>query len=255
MGSLFGPRPERQVFDLIDRRDLAGMQKLLDRTQKPVNARHPEHGGTPLHMVAFCGWDAAARLLLEAGANPNVPDTAYGALPVHVALSKRQFTVAMMLIEAGSNRHHRHKNGYTPLMVALEQKHVDSVTALLRAGINPMEGVQGLPLMAWASIRWGAMHEERDQEACAAMTMRLMEYGCELDAVATEGWTALMFAASLGQHGVARVLLEHGVDPDRTNDQGDCARNLARRALEKANQARDVATAAVLERTLLLLAT
>lgn len=253
MGSLFGPRPEKKIFEVIDRRNLADLQRLLDRSPSAAKARHPGHGGTPLHIVAHSGWESAARLLLEKGANPNVPDEAYGALPLHVALTKRNVAVAMQLIEAGTNRHHRHKNDYTPLMCALEQRHVECVEALLRAGINPMEGTQGMPLMAWACVRWEVMQDEALQDACAAMTLRLIEYGCEVDTVAVDGWTALMFAAALGQYGVVRLLLEHGADPDRVNDKGDRAADLARKALQLAKEGGDSRTIAALERTVQLL--
>jgi ankyrin repeat protein len=253
MGSLFGPRPEKKIFDVIDRRDLAALQRLLDRSPNAAKARHPAHGGTPLHLVAHSGWESAARLLLDKGANPNIADDAYGALPLHVALTKRNVSVAMQLIEAGSNRHHRHKNQYTPLMVALEQRHVECVEALLRSGINPMEGTQGMPLMAWACVRWELMTDEAHQDACAAMTLRLIEYGCEVDTVAVEGWTALMFAGALGQYGVVRLLLEHGADADRVNDKGERAVDLAKRALQKAKESGEGRGLAQLERTVQLL--
>ncbi len=225
----------------------------MDRSPAAAKARHPGHGGTPLHLCAHSGWDAAARTLLEAGANPNVPDEAYGALPLHIALSKGHVPVAMRLIEANSNRHHRHKNQYTPLMVALEHRHVDCVEALLKAGINPMEGPQDMPLMAWACLKWELMPGEEQQDACTAMTRHLIAYGCDVDALAMEGWTALMFASTLGQYGVVRELLERGADRDRKNNKGERAADLARKSLKNAQDQRDARSASLLERTLLAL--
>lgn len=253
MGSLFSPRPEKQVFELIDRRDLAALQKLVDRKRSALQAQHPTHGGTPLHVAAHTGWEQGARVLLEAGASPNIPDRAYGALPLHVALSKQNLGVAMRLIEAGSNRQHRHKNGYTPLMVALEKQHVECVEALLRAGINPVEGAREIPIISWACIRWEVMPEERRQDAATAMTRRLLEYGCDVDAPTSEGWTALMFAATMGHYGVVRELLEAGADRERRNEKGERAVDLGRRSLQAAREAGQSEAIPSLERTLALL--
>ncbi|XRB20533.1 hypothetical protein RI054_24g103820 [Pseudoscourfieldia marina] len=66
-----------EVICAAAREDLSGkcMKVLLKNGADAVNARCPETGNLPLHYASFRGNVATVKLLLNAGANPDAPDT------------------------------------------------------------------------------------------------------------------------------------------------------------------------------------
>jgi len=59
---------------------------------------------TPLHYAAHDGREEAARILLEAGANPNANDELHaGATPLDAAIEARCLPVVKLLLEAGAD--------------------------------------------------------------------------------------------------------------------------------------------------------
>ena len=103
------------------------------------NAREHDDGGTPLHLSAFEGRPAMARLLVGAGANVDARD-GNGRTPAHWALTG---PVIEALVALGANIDLRDERGNTPLHEAAqfgyEERHAgDLIKALLAHGANPL---------------------------------------------------------------------------------------------------------------------
>ena len=72
------------------------------------------NGWTPLHEVAQRNNIEILRLLLDAGANPNVPGGDENYTPLHDAVEAGHVETIELLIERGADKKLRDKNGRIP---------------------------------------------------------------------------------------------------------------------------------------------
>src|ERR1700761_3850167 len=83
--------------------DLARIEELLDVHPEIID----EPGGpgvrTALHQAVFGGQEAAVRLLLERGANPNIRCEGDNAYPLHFAAEKNRVPIIHLLVEHGAD--------------------------------------------------------------------------------------------------------------------------------------------------------
>lgn len=108
------------------------MVALLIEHGAPVNLE--SNGFTPLLWAAARGRADETRLLLAAGANPNLALTASKALPLLVAAYMGHFSVVQLLVESGANVHATNPQGGTALRSAADAGHIEIVRYLLGLG-------------------------------------------------------------------------------------------------------------------------
>ncbi|XP_025091346.1 rabankyrin-5-like isoform X2 [Pomacea canaliculata] len=181
---------------------------------------------TPLHMVAcfnpdvtppstLAGMADVARLLLEAGADPNVQD-ASGSTPLHNAIFCKNGPVVKVLLEFGDlNLEMKNADGHTPLWLALQQVNDSHASAeeayghnsfaqqLIRAGSSPdaVEPESGNSLLHLAS-----------KSGNQAAGIFLAEHGATVNHANTKGETPLHFACEAGLTELVKILLERGAN-------------------------------------------
>lgn len=97
-----------------------------------------DDGCTALHMSAQEGHLAVTKLLVQAGADPEMVTFTTGYTPLQQAAQNGHSEVVRVLIEAGATPNSRALDGATPLYRAADNGHVDAVKVLLRAGANPL---------------------------------------------------------------------------------------------------------------------
>jgi len=95
-------------------------------------------GFTALHLAAFFGRFEAAALLIQRGAEVD----AFGrgwmtGTAIHSAVSRLQSDVVRILLEAGANPNMRQSAGWTPLHAAAMNSDLTSVELLLASGADP----------------------------------------------------------------------------------------------------------------------
>ena len=88
------------------------------------------HGDTPLYRASYSGHLAVVRLLLAAGASPNLSHN-NGWAPLYWASFSGHVDVVRALLDAGADVNKRNYQGRTPLSVATDFRH-PQVAALLR---------------------------------------------------------------------------------------------------------------------------
>src|SRR5262245_31265929 len=112
--------------------DRPNMVALLVEHGAPVDLE--SNGLTPLLWAAGRGRADETRLLLAAGANPNLAPSESKALPLLLAAYKGHFSVVRLLVERGANVHATNPQGGTALRSAADAGHIEIVRYLLGLG-------------------------------------------------------------------------------------------------------------------------
>ncbi|XP_014673036.1 PREDICTED: putative ankyrin repeat protein RF_0381 [Priapulus caudatus] len=175
--------------------DEAAVRMLLSHGAN-ANAAN-SHGETSLYHATYCGKLNIMRLLLEAGADPNVAETMSGKMPLMMAVSKGDEAVVRMLLSHGADANVADSDRRNTLYHA--------VRLLLEAGADPnaAETQTGhTPLM---------MAVKEGKEAVVQM---LLSHGADANAANSYGVTSLHHAVVSGQLDIMRMLLKAGTDPN-----------------------------------------
>lgn len=125
------------VFEAAALGEVDRLREVLDAEPTSATA-YSGDGFTALHFAAFFGEPDATALLLERGAEVD----AFGrgwmtGTALHSAVSRLQADVARILLEAGANPDVRQSAGWTPLHAAAMNGDLASVELLLAAGADP----------------------------------------------------------------------------------------------------------------------
>lgn len=91
---------------------------------------------TPLHQAVVRGQRAAARALLELGANPNVTDDFHQS-PLQEAARDGDTAMVRILLESGADPNRHRASQPAPLLEAAAGGHLEAVSLLLEHSANP----------------------------------------------------------------------------------------------------------------------
>jgi uncharacterized protein len=110
-----------ELHAAVKRGDLPAMRRLLEADPRLANApsETDQRGTFPLHVTAEAGQAAAARLLLEYGADIAATDLENGAIALGWAAFFGRPDLVEVLLSAGSAPSQRNKHGLTALGCAL----------------------------------------------------------------------------------------------------------------------------------------
>jgi ankyrin repeat protein len=164
-------------------------------------------GFTPLHAAAVNGHHEACRLLLESGANVNVPNEE-GYTPLHVAAYYGYHEICRLLLAKGAKVDALHKYDYTPLNEAASRGHLEVCRLLLEKGAN----VNALAKDGSTPLHVAAQRGRH--EVCGL----LLANGANVDALTENGHTPLYMAAQRnGDPETCRLLLAFNADPEMSS--------------------------------------
>ena len=154
--------------------------RLLLPHELSIIDRHFPGGWTPLTAAVMAKQPVAAAMLLDAGANPDVP--------------------------ADEERH----KGLTALHIAAEQSMEETVALLLSRGADVHARTFSETTPFYRAARGGSL----------SILRRLYRAGSDIDVQTWDGWTPLFEAVICGHHRIIQQLLEWGANCELVNDKG-----------------------------------
>jgi ankyrin repeat protein len=117
--------------------NVARVRNLISTNNKSLN-QFDSDGYTPLLRAVTSNKIEIVKLLLAAGANPNIKRNGDGALPIHFAIGRSDIIVMRMLLEAGTdpNAHFspRFFDGMSLLTYTIGFGNIDKVRLLIQYG-------------------------------------------------------------------------------------------------------------------------
>lgn len=207
------------------------------------------HGGgetssAALTEVAETRLQTALQQLLGEGASPafletvTTLDAPAQAKLLAFAVARGEVKAVEGLLQAGVPVDVRNETGWTPLMLALFNRHEDLALLLLQRGADPKaEAPDGVSVVSLAEalgsrrILWrlasvggegapGELLAFAARTGDAAAVREALEAGLAVDSPDAQGWTALLHATVAGHHAVMRSLLTAGADPNKAASDG-----------------------------------
>jgi ankyrin repeat protein len=230
-------------------RILVGARAELDR---------PSANGTrPLVVAITNNHIELAAFLLNSGADPNAADAFYKRTPLFAAVEMRDpdytrdtpaptpdtgdpMDLINVLLARGADPNARANttpfrgfyqvsanwanfDGQTPLLRAALSGDVALMRLLLEHGADPMLATYdgATPLMAAAGVNWvvAQTYSRSDKEYLEAATLCL-ERGADVNAINSQGFTAMHGAANRGFDAMIKLLADHGAKLDVKDKQG-----------------------------------
>ena len=201
------------------------IEVLSDEASVDINSR-TDVGGTPIYYAALHGRVEVLRLLLERGADANIPD-AQDVPPLYMAAEKNHSDVVRVLLEVVDPRRATWK-GFSPLHVAADMGSIASLEVLLEDGrlsVNGQSANGATPL--YYAARHGRL----------GSLETLLSYGADPSLARDDEFTPLYVAAERNHGDIVRLLLDvvdpyQSIRPNGWSPLHIAATNDAKEALE-----------------------
>ncbi len=176
-------------------------------------------GFTPLMVAAQQGDQDSARILLRAGAKPNVAQPKTGLTPLMIASAMGQAKAVDVLLDNGADPNLADANGYTSLHrvvrdsdyginLAAKDDILTIVKSLLKHGANPNARLAQDKEKAAEEIKNGNVAIEGKRTAVT------------VDEIILQGATPIFLAAEVNNLDAIKALVSAGADPLLANERG-----------------------------------
>ncbi len=209
------------------------------------------HGDNPYAtpLIMACGGEIPpqaeiVKLLLAAGANPNLamPESGWTALMTAASFARVQLVT--LLLDAGADPNQRTAAGDSALARACDMQSVEIVEALLAAGADAKQLGEHRRNLYYHVLGASAILEAPPLDAVSARVVlikKLHARGVDVNHVDAQGETPLMRLVRMSQiYGneeeslaLARCLMQLGARPRWKNSKGDSALSLAQQQGKK----------------------
>ena len=174
-------------------------------------------GGGGLTALVFAAREGdleSTKLLVAAGADVN-QTTEYGWTPLLVATNNRHYRIAKWLVENGANVDSANKGAWTPLYLATDNRNIEGGDfPVPKPDMDHLDFIKIL-------LDHGANPNVRVKDDTLTRTIFTMQWFFE------SGATPFVRAAQSGDVELMQLLMKHGADPKIATDFGDTALSAA----------------------------
>jgi len=198
---------QNNVFDAMRWASKEGLDKVLlvlietkGVIKEIVNVKD-RIGKTALHYASLNGHAIAVRILLENGADPEIP-AACTMTALHLAALCGHVAVVRELLDHNAVVDSLTLDARTPLHIAIQKSQIEVMKLLLtrNANIEAVNSTEHTPL-----------HQACGRGCVEAIKVLLLHHA-NINARDCQGCSPLFFAASGGHVTAVQLLLEHGAD-------------------------------------------
>jgi ankyrin repeat protein len=191
---------DSRLVETARNQDQKAVRALLAQ-KVDVNSRSSD-GSTALLWLAHWNDMETANLLLSAGADANTAND-FRMTPLSEACTNGNSPFVRLLLKSGANPNTPIATGETPLMTCAKSGSADAVRMLIEYGaaVNAKEPAQNQTALMWAAA-------ERHPDVVKAF----IDAHADLTANTKQGFTAIHFAARLGDLESVKELMAAGVD-------------------------------------------
>ena len=183
--------------------DAKRVQSLLSQGVDPN--RLPKNLKTVMSASISSNSDVA-KLLLGAGADPNIADI-NGDTPVSAAAILGNLFMVKLLMEAGADFNKADDEGKSPLHKAVHHGHTDIVKVLVNAGANPNKADNGGMSPLYYAVLFGMTD----------VIKVLVSAGADPNKADNGGKSPLYYAVLRGSTDVVKVLVDAGADLNKAH--------------------------------------
>ena len=223
----------KSLLEAAGEGDLARLKSLLDAHPRIINETGGPGVRTALHQAVFGNHEAAIRLLLDHGADPNIRCEGDNAFPLHFAAEKHHFPIIRLLVEHGADLvgegdyHELEVIGWATAWeyVSANREIVDYLLAhgathniFSAVAMGDTEAIRQLVTQSRADLeRRMDMANRRRRPLHLAVIKKqsrslvtLLHLGANTESLDEAGFTALDQAAMSGETDMAQTLLDRG---------------------------------------------
>ena len=208
--------------------DLDTTDQLI-RAGADVNAANRD-GANAMYLACINGDAAMVEKLLKAGADANATFLTHKETPLMEAARTGNVAVVKLLLDHGAQVNAKESlRETTAIMWAAEQDHADVVRMLAEHGAE----VGAQSTLHQAKKRYGVNYKGTEghtggmtalvlaaREGSVGSVEALAAAKADLNQTTGDGSTAMLVAIQNGHYDVARFLLEHGANPNISNEKG-----------------------------------
>lgn len=203
-GSAAAAEADVRIVDAMARQNAQAVRALVE-AGVDVNARRAD-GTTALHWAAH--WDdiETVSLLVKAGAQIDAADD-HGVTALSLAAENASIRLVEALLDAGANPNLSQMSGMTPLLDAIDIGNGQMVQTLLAHGANVNAATTKTRITA---LMWAIGGRQ------PAIARVLLDAGADVQAATADGFSALTFAARVGDIETTRLLIGRGLPVNET---------------------------------------
>ena len=192
-------------YSLLAILEKAREQYKVRQRDRYVNYTSPTDGYSALHIAAEKGLTAIVRLLLDCGANPDLPDGIRSNCALHFAAREGHRRTCTMLARWGASQKSTNDIWYTPLHLAAKEGDLEIVEALLDAAdaAGCLAEVIDYPRKDGTSPLHSAVEQSHED-----VVRTLLNRGADWDARTIRNESIMHFAARTGHTGILKMILK-----------------------------------------------